>query len=167
MKNIPHTLLMVLAFSGIAATAVADAQTSSSDPAATQNFSAMRGHAPEDVEKMKEHLARHQAEMHDKLRITIAQEPAWKAFTQAMTPAPMPENSPSKDQEKLTTPDRMAMSIEKMKQHEAFMQTRLSAVKALYAVLTPEQQKMFDEGHNRMRKEMQERMAKQMEKDGK
>ncbi|MFZ6688918.1 Spy/CpxP family protein refolding chaperone [Undibacterium sp. SXout11W] len=167
MKNIPKNLLMSLILTSSAATSVVYAQMSSSASMGSANPEAMRGYSAENAEKMKEHLAKHQAEMHDRLKITSAQEPAWKTFSQAMAPANMPPRPQESDVEKLNTPERMALSLARMKQHEATMQTRLNAVKTLYAVLTPEQQKIFDEGHNRMRKEMQERMARQMDKDGK
>ncbi|MFZ6754888.1 Spy/CpxP family protein refolding chaperone [Undibacterium sp. Dicai25W] len=167
MKNIPQTLLMGLIFSASTATSMAYAQMSASASMGPSNPDMMRPHSAENAEKMKEHMAKHQAEMHDKLKITSAQEPAWASFTQAMIPTNMPERPQEKDIEKLSTPDRMTLALERMKQHEALMQTRLKAVKSLYAILTPEQQKTFDESHSRMRKDMQERMAKQMERDGK
>ncbi|MFZ6861840.1 Spy/CpxP family protein refolding chaperone [Undibacterium sp. Ji67W] len=167
MKNIPQTLLMSLILASSAVSSVTCAQTPSAASVGSANPETTRGYSAENAEKMKEHMAKHQADMHDRLKITSAQEPAWKTFTQAMVPVNMPPRPQELDVEKLTTPERMALSIARMKQHEAMMQTRLNAVKTLYAVLTPEQQKIFDEGHNRMRKDMQERMARQMDKDSK
>ncbi|MFZ6655160.1 Spy/CpxP family protein refolding chaperone [Undibacterium sp. TJN19] len=111
------------------------------------------------AEKMKERIAKHQAELHDKLKITAAQEPAWKTFIDAMTPAAMPARPDHKAMEKLTTPERMEKSLEKMKEHLAKMQNRLAALKTFYAVLTPDQQKIFDESHRRMAMHMRESMG--------
>jgi len=166
MKNILQTLLMSLTLAISAATSVVCAQTPSAASVGSANPEPMRGYSAENAEKMKEHMAKHQAEMHDRLKITSTQESAWKTFSQAMAAANMPPRTQESDIEKLNTPERMALSLARMKQHEATMQTRLNAVKTLYAILTPEQQKIFDEGHNRMRKDMQERMARQMDKDG-
>jgi periplasmic protein CpxP/Spy len=100
--------------------------------------------------KMKARMAKHQAELKAALKITAAQESAWTTFTAAMTP---PANSmaqrPNREEmAKLTTPER----IDKMKamrtEHHAVMSVemdkRADAVKAFYATLTPEQQKVFD-----------------------
>lgn len=135
----------------------------SAPPAAPADAHA--GHAKEPVdpakwaEKMKERMAKHQAELHDKLKITAAQEPAWKTFTDAMNPGAMPARPDHKEMEKLTTPERMEKGLEKMKEHLAKMQTRLTALKTFYAVLTPEQQKIFDESHRRMASRMREHMS--------
>ncbi|MBC3908938.1 Spy/CpxP family protein refolding chaperone [Undibacterium umbellatum] len=118
------------------------------------------------AEKMKERMAKHQAELHDKLKITAAQEPAWKTFVEAMNPGTMPARPDRKEMEKLTTPERMEKSLEKMKEHLAKMQTRLTALKTFYAVLTPEQQKIFDERHKRMASHMRDRMDKRMGEHG-
>ena len=170
MKNIKQTLLIGLALVGFSASPFALAQSNPAASVPAAGMPELPGHSPQDMEKwhekMKERAIKHQAELHDRLKITPAQEPAWKTFTQAMTPPSMPEHMHSQDQEKLSTPERMALSLERMKKHEAFMQTRLEAVKTFYAALTPDQQKTFDESHKRMQKEMQERMAKQMEKGG-
>lgn len=118
------------------------------------------------AEKMKERMAKHQADLHDKLKITAAQEPAWKTFIEAMSPGTMPAHPDRKEMEKLTTPDRMEKGLEKMKEHLARMQTRLTALKTFYAVLTPEQQKIFDERHRRMASHMRDRMDKRMGEHG-
>ncbi|MFZ6768881.1 Spy/CpxP family protein refolding chaperone [Undibacterium sp. Di26W] len=144
---------------GIAAGAFAQ----STPPAASAGDHASHSRTPVDpakwAEKMKERMAKHQAEMHDKLKITAAQEPAWKTFTDAMNPGAMPARPDHKEMAKLSTPERMEKGLEKMKEHLAKMQTRLTALKIFYAVLTPEQQKIFDESHRRMESRMRERMS--------
>jgi len=170
MKNLKQTLLIGLALVGMNAVPVVYAQSNSGVATAAANGEPGHVRSPQEagkwLEKRREQMAKHQAELHDKLKITAAQEPAWKVFTQAMMPASMAESPNNKDVEKLTTPERMALTLEKLKHSETMMQSRLEAVKNFYAALNADQQKTFDESHNRMRKEMQERMAKLMEKDG-
>ncbi|HTD06683.1 Spy/CpxP family protein refolding chaperone [Undibacterium sp.] len=105
------------------------------------------------AEKMKERMAKHQAELHAKLKLTAAQEPAWKTFIDAMAPGPMPMRKPEdrKAMEKLSTPERMEQGLQMMKEHQARMEAHLAALKIFYAVLTPEQQKVFDDAHRHMR----------------
>ena len=118
------------------------------------------------ADKMKERMAKHQAELHDKLKITAAQEPAWKTFTDSMTPGAMPARPDHQSMEKMTTPERLEKGLDRAKEHLAQMQTRLSALKTFYAVLTPEQQKIFDDSHRRMEKNMHERMSEHMRGHG-
>lgn len=102
-------------------------------------------HHKRDEGKFKEHMAKRQAELHDKLKLTPAQEPAWKTFAASMTP---PEHGTRPDRaewDKLSAPERMEKMLAKMKEHEAKMADRLAAMKTFYAVLTPEQQKIFND----------------------
>ncbi len=114
------------------------------------------------AEKMKERLAMHQARMHDKLKITPAQEPAWKTFIDAMAPVAMPAPRDMKEAEMRSTPERLEQNLERQKERLAQMQTRLTAVKGLYAVLTPEQKAIFDQSHHEMGKRMMEKMEQRM-----
>ena len=109
------------------------------------------GADPHDPAKMQDRIAERHAELKDKLKITAAQEPAWNAFTTAMKPpATLMQDRQAQHAElqKLPTPER----IDKMRvlrtQHMTEMMKRMDqrgeATKALYAVLSPEQQKTFD-----------------------
>ncbi len=100
-----------------------------------------------DPAKMQERMAKRQAELKDKLKITAAQEGAWTSFTTAMKPpADMGKRRADMraEMEKLSTPER----IDKMKalrsQRDAEMDKRADAVKTFYAVLSPDQKKVFD-----------------------
>ncbi|KAF1044810.1 MAG: hypothetical protein GAK35_01598 [Herbaspirillum frisingense] len=90
--------------------------------------------------------AKHQAELHDKLKITASQEAAWKLFLDKTKPAPFdPAARPSKEEfAKLTTPERLDKKLEFMRKREAFAEQRIGATKEFYATLSPEQQKTFD-----------------------
>ena len=104
------------------------------------------GHGPRDPAKMQEMIAKHQADLKAKLKITPAQEGAWGSFTTAMKPpAGMMGQRPDRaEMGKLTTPER----IDKMKamrtQRDAEMDKRSDATKAFYAALSPEQKTVFD-----------------------
>ncbi|MBC3869298.1 Spy/CpxP family protein refolding chaperone [Undibacterium oligocarboniphilum] len=164
MNHFKQRLLVIVIAAGCSISAGAMAQ-SVSDPRPSRPPVGEPGKTPEQMrEMMKDHLAKHQAELHDTLKITAAQEPAWKTFVQSMTPKTMPVPEDPKAMEKMTTPQRMEKSLERMKERQMQMQDRLAAVKAFYAVLTPEQQKAFDEAHRRMRKDAQQNMANQMQK---
>jgi periplasmic protein CpxP/Spy len=105
----------------------------------------------------QERMAKRQAELKAKLKITPAQEGAWTTFTAAMKP---PANiaggmmgmhhdpKVKAEMDKLTTPERIdkmqAMRAERMKTMGAEMDKRGAATKAFYAVLSSEQKAVFD-----------------------
>lgn len=101
--------------------------------------------APPDPAQMQAHFAKRSAELKAKLKITAPQEPAWQAFTDAaQPPATLPQRPDPAAWAKLTTPERIAQ-MESHQQAKAQHQAkRAQATKALYAVLSPEQQKTFD-----------------------
>lgn len=103
-----------------------------------------------DPAKMQARMDKHHAELKTRLKITPAQEAAWTAFTAAMTPpADMMAKRPDPAElAKLSTPERIdkmkALRAQHMTDMAAAMDKRGEATKALYAVLSPEQQKAFD-----------------------
>jgi len=100
------------------------------------------GEHPERAQKIREE---HLAALHDKLKLTAQQEPAWKKFAASK---PVAEKVPRLDpaeMEKLTSPQRLEKGLEHMRAVEASLAEHLAALKEFYAVLTPEQQKIFDE----------------------
>ena len=105
-----------------------------------------------DPAKMQAFIARRQAEMKAKLKITPAQEGAWTRYTAAMQPSDRMAGKPTPEQraefERLTTPQRIdrmkEMRSQRMAAMGAAMDKRGDATKALYAALSPEQQKVFD-----------------------
>lgn len=123
------------------------------------------------AEKMKEHskegMEKRQAHMHDQLKITAAQEPAWKAFTEATKRDDNDKPHDKKAMEELSAPARMEMMMNHDQERLAMMQKHLGALKTFYAVLTPEQQKTFDKMSMRMhqqRKHMQGERQEKMQK---
>jgi Spy/CpxP family protein refolding chaperone len=95
--------------------------------------------------RMKERAAQRQAELHDALKLSPAQEAAWQAFSARMTSDQPPARPDRAEMEKLPAPERMERGLAMMQEHQKRMGERLAAVKEFYAVLTPEQQKVFDE----------------------
>jgi hypothetical protein len=105
----------------------------------------------------QERMAKRQAELKAKLKITPAQEGAWTTFAAAMQP---PANMAGgmmgmrhdpkvkADMDKLTTPERIdkmrALRAERMTTMTAEMDKRGAATKAFYAVLSSEQKAVFD-----------------------
>ena len=93
----------------------------------------------------KERVARRQAVLHDKLKLTGNQEAAWKTYIAAATP-PAPPARPDRAQwEKMPAPERMEKRMTMMKEREGHMATHLAAMKTFYATLSPLQQQIFND----------------------
>ncbi|NDP40168.1 MAG: Spy/CpxP family protein refolding chaperone [Rhodoferax sp.] len=103
-----------------------------------------------DPARMQARMDQHSAALKAQLKVTPAQEAAWSTFAAAMKPTgAMLANRPDREQlAKLTTPERIdtlqALHTKRMADMSAAMTQRGDATKAFYAVLTPEQQKVFD-----------------------
>jgi periplasmic protein CpxP/Spy len=98
-----------------------------------------------DSAKMEKYHEQHLAKLHDKLKLTAQQEPAWKKFTANNPMADKSLRPDPAEMAKLNVPQRLEKGLEHMKAMEAKMTEHLAALKEFYAVLTPEQQKIFDE----------------------
>lgn len=107
----------------------------------------MMGEGGPKAERMQERMAARQEQLHKDLKLTPAQEPAWKTFTEKSGPKADWKRPDPEAMNKLTAPERMEKMMEFSKQHQAAMGERLEAMKTFYAVLTPEQKKVFDEHH--------------------
>jgi len=136
--------------------APAMAQTPPPPPAGAQaDAPARHAHGPRgqhmSPEQRQQRMAQRQAAFKQKLQITAEQEGAWKTFTDAMQPQPGAHaRLDRKGMAKLSTPERIDRMRALRNQRAAEMDRRGDAVKALYAVLTPEQQKTFDAAGARM-----------------
>ena len=103
------------------------------------------------AERMHKKMEQHQTQLKEALKLTPAQDNAWKEFTAAMQPPKAATQRLDRAEwEKLTTPQRMEKMQALRAEREAHMNQRLEAVKKFYATLTPEQQKTFDAQHQRM-----------------
>lgn len=89
-------------------------------------------------------MARHLDGMKQALKLTPAQEGAWKRFSESMSVAhaapQRPEHGPS-----MTLLQRAEWRQARMQQRFEQMQQQTQALKALYAQLSPEQQKTLDQ----------------------
>lgn len=138
MKRIHKTLVSTLLAVGIGTGALAvQAQPSSNGQAA--------GHHERSPEKMRERMEKRQAELRAKLALNANQETAWNAYVARMRPGDMPQRPDRAEMEKLSVPDRMEKRLAFMKQAEQRMTERLAATREFYAVLSPDQQKIFNE----------------------
>lgn len=84
------------------------------------------------------------ARLHDELKITPAQENAWKAFVASMQP-PARQPHDRAAWANLTAPERMAKMIDRQKQRTAALEQRQSALNTFYSVLNADQKKTFDD----------------------
>ncbi|MBG6077587.1 Spy/CpxP family protein refolding chaperone [Polaromonas sp. CG_9.11] len=113
-----------------------------------------------DPARMQAWMAKRQAEMKARLKITPAQEGAWTTFTASMQPparmmgGERPMAAQRAELDKLSTPERIdtmkALRTQRMTEMNAAMDKREEAAKAFYAALSPQQQKTFDSGHVKM-----------------
>ena len=146
-----NLLIAVSALTLGAATFGAQAQDTSAPAPGAKAVAPQEGHRGEHRKPMHgnpaERMAKHQARLHDKLKLTAAQEPAWAAFTAANAPKKPAGDWKAKREAfaKLSAPQRMEQWIAMSKERIAGQEARLGSLKTFYAVLTPEQQKVFDD----------------------
>ena len=132
---------------GAASLTVHAQQAPAGAPAATSNPKAMHDGQRMHRGNPAERMAKYQARLHDKLKLTAAQEPAWATFTAANAPKKPNGDWKAKREAfaKLSAPERMEQWIAMSKERIAGQESRLASLKTFYAVLTPEQQKVFDD----------------------
>lgn len=103
-----------------------------------------------DPARMQARMDKRNANLKAQLKITASQEAAWTTYVTAMKP---PATMVAKSTEwaeiaKLPTPERIdkmkALRSQRMAEMSTTMDKHGEATKALYAALTPEQQKVFD-----------------------
>lgn len=86
-------------------------------------------------------------ELHDALQLTAPQEDAWRAYQAAIAPSPeLRQRHHAADLllPQLPTPRRVALIEATAAADNADLHRQGEAVKAFYAGLTPEQQRIFD-----------------------
>lgn len=95
----------------------------------------------------QENRAKHLSELKEKLQLSPEQTAAWDAFAGAGEKGMrqgMDKQAMRSEFEKLNTPQRLDKMMALSEARRAKMAERAAAVKAFYAQLTPEQQKVFD-----------------------
>lgn len=105
-----------------------------------------------------ERAAKRTLKLQEALKLTPAQQSAWSSYTSAIKPPERADRGERGAWKTMAAPDRMAKRIEMAKQRVTMMETRLEATKAFYAVLTPEQKKLFDQNSMRGGHRMGHRM---------
>jgi len=86
-------------------------------------------------------------QLHDALNLSSFQEPAWQAYTTAMTPDPQTDaRHRATDQmlPSLPTPRRLALIQAAMAQDAIELKRQGAAMLAFYSQLSPAQQRVFD-----------------------
>ena len=102
-------------------------------------------------ERMQGWIDKRHQELKAKLKLSAAQESAWTAYVVAMKPTAdmMAKRQAHEELAKLPTPERIdkmkALRAQHMSEMNLAMDQRGEATKTFYAVLTPEQKKIFDE----------------------
>ena len=153
----PTRLFLATVLAASAATAFAQAPAPA-QPAAGEAATTQRAAQPERrarmdpaqrQQRMAERHAQRMADLKAQLKLTPAQEGAWTAYAAAMQPpADRMAQRPRMNRDEfaqLTTPQRIDRMEQFAAERHARMKQRGDAVKAFYAQLTPEQQKLYDE----------------------
>ena len=124
---------------------MAGAQVPSPTPATPPGPMAQHqcAHGPATPEQRQQRQQRHAEALKQKLALSADQETAWASFQQAMQPPARP--APAQDWKQLNTPQRLDQLRGLQSQRMAELDRRAEATKAFYAVLRPEQQRVFDE----------------------
>lgn len=147
--------VLATAFAGLSLTAIA--QNTATPAEAPVPQMQHRGHGPmamdpaqraERLQQMQQrHAQRHAAHMEQlkaELKLTPAQETAWKAFVARTEATPRTPSVAAQDWSKLSTPQRLDAMEALHNERSAAMAKRIDATRSFYAQLSPEQQKTFD-----------------------
>jgi periplasmic protein CpxP/Spy len=139
MNTVRKSIVIAVASLGLGTAAFAASDVGAASTGEGCHWGAFGSHGAKSAERM----AKHQAALHDKLSLSPTQEVAWKTFTaklQATAPV-QPEAAPVASMTAPERADRMAALLQTAQQQAT---TRAQTVKEFYAVLSPEQQKIFD-----------------------
>ena len=150
MKLIPGSFtkraLMVGLIAGSGILAASSFAMTAGGPAGKDGCDARQGqkiHA-----KWEARRAEHLSELKEKLKLSPEQEAAWDTFTHATQPGmrhARADRQAMRDEfEKLSTPQRLDKMMALSDARRTRMLERNQAIKAFYAQLNPEQQKVFD-----------------------
>lgn len=97
-------------------------------------------------QRMEQRLAEHQQQLKADLKLTPAQESAWSRYTEAFKrPAPPSQRPDREALARMTTPERLDHMLARKAERDAHMNRVVEATRSLYAALSPEQQKVFDQ----------------------
>jgi hypothetical protein len=139
MNTLRKSLVIAIASLGLGTIAVAAPNQVAQAPATSVQSGATGQHG----EKFAERMAKRQAALHDKLALTPAQEGAWQLFTARMQ-ATVLTRTDARPAEALTAPERAERKAAFLQVAQQQAASRVQPIKEFYAVLSPEQQKIFD-----------------------
>lgn len=99
--------------------------------------------------KWSERAAARQQKLRETLKLTPSQDAAFASYMAARKPQARAERPSRDDWKTMPAPARMEARLAMAKARTGHMEAQLAALKSFYAVLTPEQQKLFDENSSR------------------
>jgi protein CpxP len=139
MNTFRKSIVVAVASLGLGTAALAAADPGAASSGGGFHWGAFGWHGAGSAE----HMAKRQAALHDKLSLSPAQEAAWKTFTDKLnaTALAKAETAPVGTMTAPERADRMAALLQAAQQRAT---TRAQTIKEFYAVLSPEQQKIFD-----------------------
>ena len=139
MNTLRKGLVIAIATLGLGTIAVAAPGPGAQAPGTSWQSGVSSQHG----EKFAERMAKRQAALHDKLALTPGQEAAWQVFTAKMQ-ASVPTRSDARPAAPLTAPERAERKAAFLQVAQQQAASRVQPIKEFYAVLSPEQQKIFD-----------------------
>ena len=145
MNTVRKSVVIAIATLGLGTVAAAAPSQVAQAPATSLQSGATSQHG----EKFAERMAKRQAALHDKLALTSAQEAAWQVFTAKMQ-ATVPTRFDARPAKAMTAPERAERKASFLQVAQQQAASRVQPIKEFYAVLSPEQQKIFDsqfQGH--------------------
>lgn len=104
-------------------------------------------------------MEQHHKQLHDALKLTPEQEPGWTKLMESEQPRPGLSGGKPDDWAKLNAPERAEKMLELSKARQVQMAEHVTALKAFYATLAPEQQKAFEDHHAAPRNGMRGKMS--------
>ena len=139
MNTLRKTLVIAIATLGLGTIAAAAPDHVAQAPGTSWHS----GASGQNGEKFAQRIAKRQAALHDKLALTPAQEAAWQAFTARMK-GTVTARSDARPAKPLTAPERAERKAAFLQVAQQQAASRVQPIKDFYAVLSPEQQKIFD-----------------------
>jgi periplasmic protein CpxP/Spy len=96
-------------------------------------------------EHMEQMHERRKTELHERLKLNAEQEKAWKTFVAKEDGLRSKDRPDPRELAGLHAPQRMEKMLDRMRDREQHLSGMLVALNDFYSVLTPKQQKTFDE----------------------
>lgn len=172
MTIVRKHILIALAVLGMGSTTLAQAHQSHAGKVQGQQAGEQRARHLDPAARQQrwakraERAAERRQKLHDALMLTPAQEGAWASYTAATAPRAMDRQANARQRPDRAAwaatpaPQRMEMRLSMAKQRLAKMEARVAATGNLYALLTPEQRKVFDASSSGHRRHGKQRMMR-------